>query len=64
MLAVAQLAVKWKLDFPRAVTRDNMTLESYGPSEEIRTPDPLLPKQVRYQTAPHSDIYYRREGGI
>ena len=25
-----------------------------GRSGEIRTPDPLLPKQVRYQAAPHS----------
>ena len=27
-----------------------------GRSERIRTSDPLLPKQVRYQTALHSDI--------
>ena len=26
-----------------------------GRSERIRTSDPLLPKQVRYQTALHSD---------
>ena len=27
-----------------------------GRSERIRTSDPLLPKQVRYQTALHSDF--------
>jgi hypothetical protein len=27
-----------------------------GRSERIRTSDPLLPKQVRYQTALHSDV--------
>lgn len=27
----------------------------YGRSGEIRTPDPLLPKQLRYQAALHSD---------
>jgi hypothetical protein len=26
-----------------------------GPCGEIRTPDPLLPKQMRYQTALHTD---------
>ena len=26
-----------------------------GRGGEIRTPDPLLPKQLRYQTAPHPD---------
>ena len=26
-----------------------------GRDGEIRTPDPLLPKQVRYQAAPHPD---------
>ena len=27
-----------------------------GRSGWIRTNDPLLPKQMRYQTAPHSDM--------
>lgn len=27
-----------------------------GPSGEIRTPDPLVPNQLRYQAALHSDI--------
>ena len=27
-----------------------------GRSGDYRTPAPLLPKQVRYQAAPHSDI--------
>ena len=27
----------------------------YGRSGEIRTPDPLFPKQMRYQAALHSD---------
>ena len=29
-------------------------VDNYGRSGEIRTPDPLLPKQVRYQAALHS----------
>jgi hypothetical protein len=32
----------------------------FGRSERIRTSDPLLPKQVRYQAALHSD----RGGGV
>ena len=32
----------------------------FGRSERIRTSDPLLPKQVRYQAALHSDL----AGGI
>ena len=27
----------------------------YGPSREIRTPDPLVPNQMRYQTALYTD---------
>ena len=30
---------------------------TFGPSREIRTPDPLVPNQMRYQTALYSDIY-------
>ena len=29
----------------------------YGPSGEVRTPDPLLPKQMRSQAALHSDEF-------
>ena len=29
--------------------------EVYGRSGEIRTPDPLVPNQMRYQAALHSD---------
>ena len=28
-----------------------------GLGERIRTSDPLYPKQVRYQTAPHQDVF-------
>ncbi|CAI2935451.1 protein of unknown function [Aminobacter niigataensis] len=31
-----------------------------GRSGEIRTPDPLVPNQMRYQTALHSEITFRR----
>ena len=30
----------------------------FGRSTRIRTLDPLVPNQVRYQTAPHSDKSY------
>ena len=33
-----------------------LELCSQGPDGGIRTPDPLFPKQVRYQTALHLDI--------
>jgi hypothetical protein len=32
-------------------------LTENGRSGEIRTPDPLLPKQLRYQAALHSDQF-------
>ena len=36
-----------------------------GPGGEIRTPDPMVPNHVRYQTALHPDIYINGgEGGI
>ncbi len=37
-------------------------LENYvnGRGGEIRTPDPLLPKQLRYQAALHPDTVYSR----
>ena len=38
--------------------QSEITLEPYlnrGRSTRIRTLDPLVPNQVRYQTAPHSD---------
>jgi hypothetical protein len=31
-----------------------------GRGGEIRTPDPLLPKQLRYQAALHPDMVYSR----
>ena len=38
-----------------------------GRCERIRTSDPFLPKEVRYQAAPHTDIfegrYYTRAPG-
>ena len=33
--------------------------EGRGRSERTRTFDPLLPKQVRYQTAPHSVLWLK-----
>ncbi|CAH1670567.1 hypothetical protein CHELA40_13444 [Chelatococcus asaccharovorans] len=35
-----------------------------GRSERIRTSDPLVPNEVRYQTALHSDIACREAGLI
>jgi hypothetical protein len=35
---------------------DGLHILKNGRSERIRTSDPLLPKQVRYQTALHSDV--------
>ena len=32
-----------------------------GREGEIRTPDPLLPKQVRYQAAPLPELFSSRE---
>ena len=32
--------------------------EMNGRSDRIRTYDPLVPNQMRYQTAPHSDVLY------
>ena len=34
-----------------------------GPGGEIRTPDPMVPNHVRYQTALHP-VIYGGEGGI
>ncbi len=31
-----------------------------GRGGEIRTPDPLLPKQLRYQAALHPEIYIKK----
>ncbi len=40
-------------------------MKGNGRSGWIRTNDPLLPKQMRYQTAPHSDVrgLYPKHGG-
>ena len=35
-------------------------LENIGRSERIRTSDPLVPNEVRYQAALHSDIAAKR----
>ena len=52
--------VKQKANLPETPNREN------GRSERIRTSDPLLPKQVRYQAALRSDrggaITARRQG--
>ncbi len=42
-----------------------ITLEPFntGRSTRIRTLDPLVPNQVRYQTAPHSDNQYSNPSG-
>src|ERR1035438_9072112 len=37
------------------ITQKTVPVSDIGRSEEIRTLDPLLPKQVRYQAAPRSD---------
>lgn len=39
---------------PRVVTRNTSVSHLYRRNGGIRTRDPLLPKQVRYQAAPHS----------
>ena len=36
----------------------NQGLESFGRSGGIRTRDPLLPKQMRYQAAPHPGLLH------
>jgi hypothetical protein len=37
---------------------DLIQLASNGRNERIRTSDPLVPNEVRYQTALHSDAIY------
>ena len=39
----------------KRVTDNAVTLEFFGRGEKIRTSDPLLPKQVRYQAALRPD---------
>jgi hypothetical protein len=39
----------------RIITSTSHTVPLHGRSTRIRTLDPLVPNQVRYQTAPHSD---------
>jgi hypothetical protein len=44
--------------------RENARRSKDGRSTRIRTLDPLVPNQVRYQTAPHSeDLNYKRACG-
>jgi hypothetical protein len=45
---------------------DDIPLESagVGRGREIRTPDILLPKQTRYQTALYPDLPHSARGGI
>lgn len=35
-------------------------LFKFGRCERIRTSDPFLPKEVRYQAAPHTDAFEAR----
>ena len=42
-------------DFKSAVYTIPPLSHKFGRSTRIRTLDPLVPNQVRYQTAPHSD---------
>src|SRR5208282_6633843 len=39
---------------------ESQAIEAIGRSERIRTSDPLVPNEVRYQTALHSDISRER----
>ena len=45
------------------VTRRLRLVARIGRGRGIRTPDPLLPKQVRYQTAPCPGVACRIDGG-
>ena len=49
--APAPEAVEWVL----GITLPRNCLKTFGRGERIRTSDPLLPKQMRYQAAPHPD---------
>jgi hypothetical protein len=42
--------------------RDNVSCNGRG--AQIRTEDPLLPKQVRYQAAPRPDSHHYRISGF
>ncbi len=44
-----------RLSYGRSI--DPLCRFRFGRGGGIRTPDPLLPKQLRYQTAPHPDRY-------
>lgn len=44
------------LSTPKAFIIETVSALSLGRSGGIRTPDPMVPNHVRYQTAPHSDI--------
>ena len=45
----------WLVKKDGSPSRSPLQRAKDGPSGWIRTNDPLLPKQMRYQTAPHSD---------
>ena len=45
-----------RLEPVRAGSDTDISPEMKGRDARIRTGDPLLPKQVRYQTAPHPEM--------
>ena len=51
MLYPVELRAPYDVEYPR-MAQDN------GRGREIRTPDILLPKQARYQTALYPDIFF------
>ena len=60
LLYPAELWAEAGLDMKKRVVDDN-PLCMTGRSTRIRTLDPLLPKQVRYRAAPHSEVrHYSR----
>ncbi len=60
-----QLATDWQQTPPTkkpAYGRLSQVLEKFGRGERIRTSDPLLPKQMRYQAALHPEAGILGEG--
>ena len=54
---VCPLFILWHICGAQILTKSQV-LDLIGRSGEIRTPDPLLPKQVRYQAALRSDTAF------
>ena len=50
--------------FQRVMTPTDSAETEYGRCERIRTSDPFLPKEVRYQAALHTDIANARRAII